>query len=62
MGTFYSSSEIKNRLVNGSVTIVLSKSDRAWNPASTTRPTIWGAATVKYTQHVDGGWDVVVRR
>lgn len=62
MGTFYSESDIRSRLVNGIATVVLTNADRAWNPASTTNPMIWGAAIVNYTLHADGGWDTTVRR
>lgn len=38
----------------GRITVYLSDTDTAWNPASTNRP-IFGPNTVMYERHLDGG-------
>lgn len=54
----YTSEEIRQQLdqkePGSDITLNLLKGETAWNPAST-KHVIYGPATVRYVQYVDGG-------
>lgn len=60
----YSSEKIRSMLATDGqwprrTVVELGPQDSAWNPASTKRD-VYGPATVRYLEHVDGGFEAMV--